>query len=242
MPSPWHTPHVQATEAEASEQAGPHAHLCQTGSAPPSSLSGRPQPLAPVPALPQRQPHGAAAAASLRADSGPTRTPHHSHCFKSSRHKAMRAGGGSETQSPAKTEKGRGRDTGAERTGDRGQGRGSKGRVPRALGGRSRLGTPETRSGETTETDVGRAGRGPHQRSGRGGGLSEDKERKPQAEVGELAGYRGPRRPTACVGAPEEGRPEARGQRWQEDPEGVRRAPGVCVQGVLKESPRDGER
>lgn len=52
----------------------------------PQSLLSQHQP------SPQRQPHGALAAASLRADSGPTRTPHHSHCFKSSRHKAMRAG------------------------------------------------------------------------------------------------------------------------------------------------------
>ena len=39
----------------------------------------------------------------------------------------MRAGWGSETQRPAKTEKGRGRDTGAERRGDRETGQRKRG-------------------------------------------------------------------------------------------------------------------
>lgn len=107
----------------------PHSHLCQMAwPLPPCPLRWEAQsPLPQCQPSPQRQPHGALAAASLRADSGPTRTPHHSHCFKSSRHKAMRAGWGSETQRPAKTERGKGRDTGAERRGDRGLGQRKRG-------------------------------------------------------------------------------------------------------------------
>ena len=124
MPSPWHGPHTHThthkqLKQKPQSRKGPHSHLCQTAWPLPRCPLGGESPapaLAPAPtpwSLGRGQPAG---------DSGPTRTPHHSHCFKSSRHKAMRAGWGSETQRPAKTEKGRGRDTGAEKgeTGRRG--------------------------------------------------------------------------------------------------------------------------
>ena len=107
-----HTHTHKQLKQKPQSRKGPHSHLCQTAwPLPPCPLGGEsPAPaLAPAPtpwSLGRGQPAG---------DSGPTRTPHHSHCFKSSRHKAMRAGWGSETQRPAKTEKGRGRDTGESR-------------------------------------------------------------------------------------------------------------------------------
>lgn len=125
----WHHPHTQATKAEASEQEGPPLPPLPGSLAPPSLplCWEAPEPPAPAPALAPAPTPWSLAAASLRADSGPTRTPHHSHCFKSSRHKAMRARGGSETQRPAKTEKGKRRDKGAESRGDRGQGQRKQG-------------------------------------------------------------------------------------------------------------------
>lgn len=65
-------------------------------------------------------------------------TRHDEHCFKSSRHKAMRAGWGSETQRPGRDRKGRGSDKeqreGA--TGDRAEKQGSKISGQRRLRGR----------------------------------------------------------------------------------------------------------
>lgn len=126
--------HKQLKQKPQSRKAPPPTSARQPGPSLLAPFVGRPQSLLPQrQPSPQRQPHGASAAASLRAHSSQTRTPHHSHCFKSSRHKAMRAGWGSETQRPAKTEKGRGRDTGAERRGDRGPGQRKQGGAARAL-------------------------------------------------------------------------------------------------------------
>lgn len=55
-------------------------------------------------------------------------TRHDEHCFKSSRHKAMRAGWGSETQRPGRDRKGRGSDKEQKEgaTGDPAEKQGSK--------------------------------------------------------------------------------------------------------------------
>lgn len=121
--------HTQATKAEASEQEG----------APTPTSARRPGPSLPAPLLggsrascPSASPSPSANPMEPRRGQPagglqPDRTPHHSHCFKSSRHKAMRARVGSETQRPAETENGKGRDKGAESTGDRGQGQRKQG-------------------------------------------------------------------------------------------------------------------
>ena len=121
--SPWHPPHTQATQSRSLRAEGPPLPPLPGGLAPPSlPLSWEaPEPPAPAPALAPAPTPWSLAAASLRADSGPTRTPHHSHCFKSSRHKAMRAGGGSETQRPGKDRKGERERQGSRKQGDKGQ-------------------------------------------------------------------------------------------------------------------------
>lgn len=80
----------------------------------------------------------------------------------------MRAGWGSDTQTPAETEKGRGRETGAESRGDWRLGQ-RKQEGAKSPGQRSRLkrgpSAQETLSRETTETDVG-AERGTESKGG----------------------------------------------------------------------------
>lgn len=105
-----------------SQRAWPH-HPCPPGlEAPrPHYPSASPCPSAnPMEPLPRP--------ACGKTPPGPTRTPHHSHCFKSSRHKAMRAGWGSETQRPGRDRRRRGSDKeqreGA--TGDRAEKQGNK--------------------------------------------------------------------------------------------------------------------
>lgn len=160
--SPWHHPHTQATKAEASEQKCPPTPTSARRPGPSllaPFLGGRRASCpsaSPSPSTNPMEPRRGQPAGGLRPDPDtPPLTLLQE--LQTQSHEGRR---GSETQRPAKTEKGRGRDKGAESRETGGRGRGSKGaKSPGQKGAGSKRGLQHKslhhKSGEATETEAG---------------------------------------------------------------------------------------